>query len=103
MLIQKNYVSVRIECIYKGNKVIIEREFNGTNEIDAFEQNSIPHITCKDDIRIDLINIMEHIKDNFNFNNICSYDKNIELYKKGRTDIYSFLNHLFLNLVRQRK
>lgn len=46
---------------------------------------------------------MEHIKDNFNFNNICSYDKNIELYKKGRTDIYSFLNHLFLNLVRQRK
>ena len=92
---KEKYVSVEIEGLYKGYNVRLKREFNDDNEIDAFQERSIPYIDCDNTIKNELIDIMKGVRDNFNFNNVCSYDKNIELYKKGRTDIYDFFEASF--------
>lgn len=92
---KEKYVFVQIEGMYKGYNIRIKREFNDDNEINAFQQISAPHIDCDDAIKNELVDIMKGVRDNFNFNNICSYDKNIDLYKKGRTDIYDFFEATF--------
>lgn len=92
---KEKYTSVEIEVLYNGFNVRLKREFNDDNEINAFQQRSIPYIDCDDTIKNELIDIMKGIKDSFNFNNVCSYDKNIDLYKKGRTDIYDFFEASF--------
>ncbi|MFR1926417.1 MAG: AAA family ATPase [Clostridium paraputrificum] len=99
-----NDVIVQIEMIYKKQDVKIYRRFNGDNEIDAFEPGLTEfEIECSDNIVNDVKEILKYIKVDFNFNNICSYDKNIELYKKGRTDIYDFFESCYSEFYEAKK
>lgn len=97
------FVCVKINALYRNKEVILTRQFDGENELDAFEQESLPIILCDDDIKDEINCLMSDIKDTFNFNNICSYDKNIDMYKKSRTDIYNFFEETFVEFSKTKK
>lgn len=86
-------VFVKIEMVYKNEDVKVYRKFNGKNELEAFDTLVTEfNIECSDNLRDEVEEIIKGMETDFNFNNICSYDKNIELYKKGRNDIYNFFD-----------
>lgn len=92
---QEKHVIVRINAIYNDEDVTISREFNGVDEFEALEQEQMPTIACKKDIEDELLELVKHLRKSFNYEHICSYNKNIETYSKGRTDIYDFFESSF--------
>lgn len=97
-------VIVRVEMGYKNENIKIYRKFNGTNELEAFNISLTEfNIECSDNIRDEVEKVIKHIETDFTFNNICSYDKNIELYKKGRNDIYNFFEAYYSEFYEAKK
>jgi exonuclease SbcC len=87
-----NPVYVKIEALYKENSIIIDRKFDGNLDIAGYNL-SLPNVECKDDsIKKEFISSLKKIIDKFNDNYVCSYEKNIELYNKGRKDIYDMFS-----------
>lgn len=85
-------VYVRIEALYKGNRITIARKFEESLDIDRYNV-SLPNIECKDDnIKKEFISNLKKVINKFSDNYVCSYEKNIELYNKGRKDIYDMFS-----------
>lgn len=83
-------VEVEIEGFYKGKKIKLNRIFKGeVAEREAIIGNSSEfNIICEDEVRSEI----EEKLLKFNYDNLCSYDKNIDLYNKGRKDIYEIFS-----------
>lgn len=97
-------VFVEVEMIYKNEDIKIYRKFNGENELEAFDRELTEfNIECSDNIRDEVEEIIKGMETEFTFNNICSYDKNIELYKKGRNDIYKFFEDCYSEFYEAKK
>lgn len=97
-------VFVKIEMVYKNEDIKIYRKFNGKNELEAFNTLLTEfNIECSDNLRDEVEEIIKGMKTDFTFNNICSYDKNIELYKKGRNDIYNFFEACYSEFYEAKK
>ena len=97
-------VIVKIEMVYKNEDVKVYRKFNSKNELEAFDTLLTEfNIECSDNIRDEVEEIIKGMKTDFTFNNICSYDRNIELYKKGRNDIYNFFDACYSEFYEAKK
>lgn len=97
-------VFVKIEMLYKNTDVKVYRKFNGKNELEAFDTLVTEfNIECSDTLRDEVEEIIKGMKTDFSFNNICSYDRNIELYKKGRNDIYNFFDACYSEFYEAKK
>lgn len=90
-------IYVRINIIYKGKGVFLERKFHVIDkEVDGLKLLSTPNIEGDDkSIVEELLKILKVKIEKFNDNFICSYDKNIEMYTKGRRDIYDIFSCLY--------
>lgn len=91
---EEKITEVEIYVLYKGKDILIKRTFEGNlqeNEV-IKGKGSVFSIDCNDK------EIKKEIKvklSNFDNDNICSYDKNIDLYNKGRKDIYEIFSTLY--------
>lgn len=91
---EEKITEVEIYVLYKGKDILIKRTFGGNlqeNEV-IKGKGSVFSIDCNDK------EIKKEIKvklSNFDNDNICSYDKNIDLYNKGRKDIYEIFSTLY--------
>ncbi|WP_160691718.1 AAA family ATPase [Clostridium sp. C2-6-12] len=92
-----NEIIVKLSIIYKEKEVNLERTFCVIDrEVDGINLNSIPNIVSDDEkIKAELILSLTDIVESFYDNFICSYDKNIELYSKGREEIYEVFSCLY--------
>lgn len=98
-----NQVSVKIDAIYKSKKIIISREFNGNLDSDGFNV-SLPVVECDDSsVKDSFIEHLQILIEKFNDTYVCSYDKNIELYSKGRNEIYEMFSCFYKDHVEAKK
>jgi len=92
-----NNINVKIDVIYKGKEVLLERKFEViSKEVDGLRLLDIPTIESTDNYIVEeLTEILKDTTEKFNDNFICSYDKNIEMYSKGRKEIYDIFSCLY--------
>lgn len=92
-----NEIYVILNIVYKEKKVNLERKFHVVDsEIEGLKLNSIPNVESDyENIKEELITFLMNIAESFNDNFICSYDKNIGLYSKGRKEIYEIFSCLY--------
>ncbi|MBV4418925.1 AAA family ATPase [Clostridium tyrobutyricum] len=89
---ERKPVFVKVEAIYKKKSIVIERKFEESLDIDGYKL-SLPKVTCEDsDIKNEFVKELEKVIYEFNDRYICSYEKNIILYNKGRKDIYEMFS-----------
>ncbi|WP_333593651.1 AAA family ATPase [Anaerospora hongkongensis] len=86
---------VRINARYKGEPVIIERIFKGKHEKEVFEGKSELRVEASFKIKGDVETLICEISGSFYDRYICSYEKNIQMYQKGREDIYNMFASFF--------
>ena len=92
-----NEIYVKINIFYKEKEVNLQREYCVVDsEFDGLKLNYIPNIESEDEevkkeLMTSLIDTLGRFYDNF----ICSYEKNIELYSKGRKEIYEIFSCLY--------
>lgn len=91
---EESIVEVKIYANYNDEDICIERRVEGNqleNEcINGLNSDVI--INCENQ---SIANKLSEKLLSFNKDNICSYDKNIDLYNQGRADIYKLFSHLY--------
>ncbi|MDU4892359.1 MAG: AAA family ATPase [Clostridium sp.] len=80
---------------YNNENVTLIRTYSGLKDFDGINGYSNLRIECSNSISNIMEKVLDNLQKNFYDRNICSYDKNIELYTKGRNDIYSMFSGLF--------
>lgn len=93
----KDDINVSLELDYKGNIVVCKRVFNGEYDFEALGMSEKPIITCTDAVVQDEVyKMFLNNLETFNDNNICSLEKNLKMYSKGRKNIYELFQDLFV-------
>jgi DNA repair protein SbcC/Rad50 len=88
-------VFVKIEAIYMAQKITISRTYNGNLDSDGLKI-SLPVVECgNSEVKDNFIKNLEVLIEKFNDTYVCSYDKNIELYSKGRNQIYELFSGFY--------
>jgi DNA repair protein SbcC/Rad50 len=91
-------VSVTLEIEYQKKEYVVERLFNDLNEVKAFDpRNSIFKINGEQIIENPTIDYIldKSISRDFYDRYTCSYEKNIKVYEKSRSDIYELFSSFF--------
>ncbi|MBY0029886.1 hypothetical protein ACQKJG_23230 [Priestia megaterium] len=93
-----NEVCVEIEGIYENKPILLKRVFNKTDESEAFNpENSIFFVNnnqINNHKTMDYI-FRQPIAKDFYERFTCSYEKNIRVYEKSRTNIYEMFSSFF--------
>lgn len=92
-----NEIYVKLNIVYKEKEVNLQREYYVVDtEVEGLKLSSIPNIESEDeDIKKELMTSLIDTVGSFYDNFICSYEKNIELYSKGRKEIYEIFSCLY--------
>ncbi|CDM68415.1 RecF/RecN/SMC domain protein [Clostridium bornimense] len=92
-----NEIYVKLNILYKEKEMNLKREYIVVDsEVEGLKLNFMPDIESEDgDIREELRSYLIDTIENFYDNFICSYDKNVELYSKGRKEIYEIFSCLY--------
>jgi uncharacterized Zn finger protein (UPF0148 family) len=93
-------VSVTVEAKYQGRSITITRSFDGKAEKDGLnpEKTNLEINTGGNSLiakTIDELQGFKPISNVFYERFICSYEKNIAIYEKSRTDIYHLFSSFF--------
>ena len=91
---EQKLVEVEIYASYMGRDVFLKRKFEGElPEREVIKGNGSEFIIeCNND---QIKNEVRNKLLGFNNDHLCSYDKNIDLYSKGRKDIYKIFSSLY--------
>ncbi|MFB4165329.1 AAA family ATPase [Alteribacillus sp. JSM 102045] len=97
--LSQDNVTVCIDAEYNNKHIIFERSFDGQNEFEGFNIDKTTFIITVDGQQkggktIDSIlgvEVAKYFYDRFT----CSYEKNLKMYEKSRTDIYEIFSTFF--------
>lgn len=90
-------VKVQLVGTFKSCPFTITRSF----EVEKYEikglsvENTKVDISIQEDVLNEFSELLESFQGNYNDKYICSFEKNIELYEKGRNDIYQLFSSFF--------
>lgn len=89
-------VRVSLMVSFDGKPIIFTRSFSDKNEKEGLmPEKTIFEISADTTLEQDLESFINEIREYFYDRHTCSYEKNLNMYKKGRKDIYQMFSTFF--------